>query len=138
MALTHRHSHTVRSNAGSVTSAAYTITGTAEANIELEDLAISTNRVQDFAADVSTIVSLAIEWNPSTGSSSASIFTNEASSGSPDDTLTILAGKPLVWDTQMLATTGVTCPLTVDVDGGLFITTTVAGDLYIYVLFNGS
>lgn len=138
MALTHRITSTVRTNAGTVTSASYTITGTAETNVELEDLAISTNRVQDFAADVSTIVSLAIEWSPATGSSSCMIYTNEASTGAPDDTLTILADKPLLWDTQVLATVGTACPLTVDIDGGLFITTTVAGDLNIYMLTNGS
>ena len=136
MALTHRVSTSVRTNAGTVTTSSYTITGTAETNIELEDLAISTNAAQDFAADVSTVVSLAIEWNPATGSSSATIKTN--SSSMPDDTLTVLANNPLIWNTTIEDTIGTACPLTVDVTTGLFITTTVAGDLYIYMLSSGS
>jgi hypothetical protein len=135
MSLKHRITTSVRSNAGTVTSAAYDITGTAETNLELEDHAIGTNTVQDFTADVSTIVSLAIQWTPSSGSSSCVIKTN--SSGSPADTLTVLAGKPLLWDTQILATVGTACPLTVDVTG-LFLTTTAIGDLNIYCLTNGS
>jgi hypothetical protein len=120
----HTVSKSVRTNAGTVGGTAYVLEGT--------------NAPQDFAADVSTIVSLAIEWSPSTGSSSCSIFTNEASTGTPDDTLTLLADKPLYWDTRILATEGTACPLTVDIDGGLFITTTVVGDLTIAVLFDGS
>jgi hypothetical protein len=83
-------------------------------------------------------VSLAIEWSPSSGSSSCSIFTNDVSGGTPDDTLVLLADKPLYWDTRILATEGTVCPLTVDIDAGLFITTTVVGDLTIAVLFSGS
>jgi hypothetical protein len=134
----HTVSKSVRTNAGTVGGTAYVLEGTHEDNVFLEDLAISTNRPQDFAADVSTIVSLAIEWSPSSGSSSCSIFTNEASTGAPDDNLTLLADKPLYWDTRILATEGTVCPLTVDIDGGLFITTTVVGDLTIAVLFDGS
>ena len=133
--LKHRVSTSVRTNAGTVTSTSYDIDGTAETNIELNDLAISTNAGQDFTADVSQCVSLAIVWSPSTGSSSATIKTN--SSGSPADTLTILADKPLIWNSRILATIGTACPLTVDVTS-LFITTTVIGDLFIYYLANGS
>jgi hypothetical protein len=82
--------------------------------------------VQDFTADVSTIVSFAALWSPASGSSTCVIKTN--SSGSPADTITLLAGKALLWDTQVLATIGTACPLTVDVTG-LFITTTAIGDL---------
>ena len=134
--LEHRVSTSVRTNAGTVSTAAYTITGTAETNIELNSLAIGTDTAQDFTADVSTCVSLCIDWSPASGSSSCTIKTN--SSGSPDDTLTILADKPLVWNTQILATLGTACPLTVDITTGLFITTTAIGDLKIYYLANGS
>ena len=136
MALTHRVTTSVRSNAGTVTSSAYTLTGTAETNVELESLAIGTDVAQDFTSDVSTIVSLAISWEPDTGSSSLTIKTNN--SGAPDDTLTILADNPLIWNTTIEDTIGTACPLTVDVTTGLFLTNSVAGDLSIYVLHNGS
>jgi hypothetical protein len=135
MALTHRVTTSVRSNAGTVTSSAYTLTGTAETNVELESLAIGTDVAQDFTSDVSTIVSLAISWEPDTGSSSLTMKTNN--SGAPDDTLTILADNPLIWNTTIEDTIGTACPLTVDVTG-LFLTNSVAGDLSIYVLHNGS
>jgi hypothetical protein len=135
MALEHRYTKSLRSNAGTVTSSTYTIEGTAESNIELEDHAIGTNTVQDFTADVSTIVSFAALWSPASGSSTCVIKTN--SSGSPADTITLLADKALLWDTQVLATIGTACPLTVDVTG-LFLTTTAIGDLTVYCLTNGS
>jgi hypothetical protein len=85
---------------------------------------------------VSTIVSLAMEWSPNTGSTTCTVKTN--SSGTPDDTITLLADKPLFWDTQILATEGTACPLTVDVTTGLFITTTAIGTLTIACLTSGS
>jgi hypothetical protein len=117
MALTHRTSTTVRSNAGSVTAYTGTYTGTHVA--------------QDCAADVSTIVSLAIS-----STTAATIKTN--SSGSPDDTLTLVANKPIIWNTDMLATLGVACPLTVDITTGLFITNAAETAIKIYMLFDGS
>ena len=131
MALTHRVSTTVRSNAGSVTSTSYTLTGTHEFNLELTDKSIATDTLQDMVADVSTIVSLAIMATTAT-----TIKTN--SSGTPDDTITLVANKPVVWNTDMLATLGVACPLTVDITTGLFITNAAEADLTIYILFNGS
>ncbi len=131
----HRITKSVRTNAGIIGGTAYEITGTAEQNIFLDDLAIGTDVAQDFACDVSTIVSLAMEWSPASGSSSCTIETN--SSSAADDTITLLADKPLYWDTQILAAEGTACPLTVDVTG-LFITTTAIGDLTISVLTNGS
>ena len=135
MSLTHRIATTVRTNAGTVTSASSTITGTAETNIELEDLAIGTNTAQDFTADVSQIVSLVMLWEPASGSTSCTLKTN--SSGSPADTLTLTANTPKIWNTTIQSTLGTACPLTVDVTS-LFITTTAIGDLSIYILSNGS
>ena len=132
----HTITKSVRTNAGTVGGTAYVITGTAESNVFLDDLAIGTNTAQDFTADVSTIVSLAMEWSPNTGSSSLTIKTN--SSGSPDDTITLQADKPLYWDTRILATEGTACPLTVDITTGLFLTNTAIGDLTIVCLFSGS
>ena len=132
----HTVTKSVRTNAGTVGGTAYVITGDAEANIFLEDHAIGTNTAQDFAADQSTIVSLAMEWSPASGSSTCVIKTN--SSGSPDDTITLQADKPLYWDTRILATEGTACPITADVTGGLFLTTTAIGDLTITCLFSGS
>lgn len=134
--ITHRITTSVRTNAGTVSGiSAYDITGTAETNVELNALAIGTNTAQDFTADVSQCTSLVILWTPASGSSSMTIKTN--SSGSPVDTLTILATKALIWNTQILATLGTVCPLTTDVTS-LFLTTTAIGDLKIYYLANGS
>jgi hypothetical protein len=130
MALTHRTSTTVRSNAGSVTAYTGTYTGTHEFNLE-DTFAIGTNVAQDCAADVSTIVSLAIS-----STTAATIKTN--SSGTPDDTLTLVANKPIIWNTDMLATLGVACPLTVDITTGLFITNAAETAIKIYMLFDGS
>jgi hypothetical protein len=130
MALTHRYSTTVRSNAGTVTTASYTVEGTHEYNLEIEDKAIGTDTAQDFTADVSTIVSMAI-----VSTTAMTLETN--SSSAPADTLTLVANKPLIWNTEILATTGATCPLTVDVTS-LFITNAAEGDLSIYILYNGS
>jgi hypothetical protein len=130
MALTHRVSTSVRSNAGTVTSTSYTVTGTHEYNLE-KTFAIGTDVAQDFEADVSTIVSLAIE-----STTAMTIETN--SSSAADDTIVLEANKPLIWNTTIEDTLGTVCPLTVDVTTGLFITNAAAGDLTIYVLFNGS
>jgi hypothetical protein len=130
MALEHRHSHTVRSNAGSVTAASYTITGTHEFNLELVDKAIGTDTAQDAVWDVSQIVSLAIEAD-----TAMTLETN--SSSSPANTISLTANTPLIWDTTILATTGAANPLTTDVTS-LFITNAAIGDLSIYILFNGS
>jgi hypothetical protein len=95
----HRVSKSVRTNAATVGGTAYDISGTAESNVMLEDHAIGTNTAQDFTCDVSTIVSLAMEWSPASGSSTCVIKTN--SSGSPADTITLQANKPLYWDTRI-------------------------------------
>lgn len=136
MSLSHRFTTSVRTNAGTISGISpYDVEGTAESNIELEDHAIGTNTAQDFTADVSTIVSLVMLWSPATGSSTATIKTN--SSSVPDDTITLVAGKPLIWNTTIEDTLGTTCPLTADVTG-LFLTTTAIGDLSIYCLTSGS
>ena len=132
MALTHRVSSTVRSNAGSVTSTSYTITGTHEFNLE-KAFAIGTDVAQDLEADQSTIVSLAMEWD---GVGSCTIETN--SSSAADDTIVLEDGKPLIWNTQIEETLGTVCPITVDITTGIFVTNAGAGDLSIYILFNGS
>jgi hypothetical protein len=134
MALTHRVTTSVRSNAGTVTSASYTISGSHEFNLE-KTFSIGTNVAQDLEADVSTIVSLAMEWDGA-GSETCVIKTN--SSGTPDNTITLTHGSPLIWNTEILATLGTACPLTVDVTTGIFVTNAAAGDLTVYILYNGS
>jgi hypothetical protein len=134
MALTHRVTTSVRSNAGTVTSASYTISGSHEFNLE-KTFSIGTNVAQDLEADVSTIVSLAMEWDGA-GSETCVIKTN--SSGTPDDTITLTHGSPLIWNTEIQDTLGTACPLTVDVTTGIFVTNAAAGDLTVYILYNGS
>ena len=134
MSLTHRHTVSVRTNAGTVSSADYTLTGDHEYNHE-KTYDIGTDVALDMAADVSTIVSLAIHWTATSGSGSCTLETN--SSSAADDTLTLLHDKPLLWDTQVETTTGATCPLTTDVTSA-FVTNAAAGTLKIYILMNGS
>lgn len=131
----HTVSKSVRTNAGTVGGTAYTIEGTAESNIFLDNLAIGTNTPQDLTVDVSQAVSIAMEWSPASGSSTCVLKTN--SSGSPADTITLQADKPLYWDTRIFSVEGKACPLTVDVTS-LFITTTAIGDLTICILTSGS
>jgi hypothetical protein len=134
MALTHRVTTSVRSNAGTVTSASYTISGTHEYNLE-KTFGIGTDVAQDLEADVSTIVSLAMEWDGAAGQTCL-IETN--SSSAPDDTITLTHGSPLIWNTEIQDTLGTACPLTVDVTTGIFVTNAAAGDLTVYILYNGS
>ena len=134
MALTHRVSTTVRTGAGSVSAVTGTFTGTAETNVE-ETLAIGTDTAVAFAADVSAIKSLAMVWEPASGSSTCLVETNSGSAA--DDSITLVANKPLIWNTDILATLGTVNPLTVDVTG-LFVTTTAAGDLSIYCLVDAT
>lgn len=134
MALTHRVTTSVRSNAGTVTSASYTITGTHEYNLE-KTFAIGTDVAQDLEADQSTIVSLAMEWDGAAGQTCV-VETN--SSSAPDDTITLTHGSPLIWNTEIEDTLGTACPITVDITTGIFVTNAAAGDLTIYILFDGS
>jgi len=128
--LEHRVSTTVRTNAGTVSAASYTLSGDHEFNYEATSLPIGTDVQVDLVADVSTIVSLVIE-----STTAMTLKTN--SSGAPVDTITLVANKPVVWNTQILATLGTACPLTVDVTS-LFVTNAAVGDLNIYILFNGA
>jgi hypothetical protein len=128
--LEHRVTKSVRTNAGTVSSNAYTITGDHEFNLEYEDLAIGTDVQFDMVLDVSTIVSLCIE-----STTAMTLETN--SSSAPSNTITLVANKALTWDTQVLATLGTACPLTVDVTT-LYVTNAAIGDLKIYVLLSGA
>jgi hypothetical protein len=129
--LTHRVSTTVRSNAGSVTSTSYTLTGDHEFNYEIEDKSVGTDTQIDMALDVSTIVSLAIE------SSVAMTIETNAVDATGGDTITLAANTPLIWNTTLESTLGVACPLTLDVTTA-YVTNAAIGDLSIYVLMNGA
>jgi hypothetical protein len=128
--LEHRVSTSVRTNAGTVSSASYTLTGDHEYNYEVEDLAAGTDVQVDMTADVSTIVSLCIE-----ATTAMTLETN--SSSSPANTIALVANKPVVWNTQIQSTLGTACPLSVDVTN-LYVTNAAVGDLKIYILFSGS
>lgn len=135
MALTHRVSTTVRSNAGSVSSVTGTFTGTAETNIE-ETLGVGTDTAVAFNVDQSAIKSIALVWEPTSGSTTCLVETNSGSAA--DDSLTLVANKPMIWNTDILATLGTACPITVDITTGIFVTTTAAGDLSIYCLVDAT
>lgn len=136
MAITHRITTSVRTNAGTVSAVTGTFTGTAEINVE-ETLGIGTDTAVGFnGVDVSAIKSLAMVWEPDSGSSTCLVETNSGSAA--DDSITLQADKPLIWNTDILATLGTVNPLTTDIATGIFVTTTAAGDLSIYCLVDAT
>jgi hypothetical protein len=128
--LEHRVSTSVRTNAGTVSTNAYTLTGDHEFNYEIEDKSIGTNTQIDCVLDVSTIVSLCFE-----ATTAMTLEFNDSTTGVP--TIALTANKAVVWNTQILATLGTVCPLTTDVTT-LFVTNAAIGDLKIYVLMDGA
>ena len=129
--LEHRVTTSVRTNAGTVSSNAYTITGDHEFNYEIEDKSIGTDTQVDCVLDVSTIKSLCIE------SSVAMTLETNANNAAGGQTISLLANKAMVWNTQIEATLGTTCPLTPDITS-LFVTNAAVGDLKIYILMDGN
>jgi hypothetical protein len=127
--LEHRVTTSVRSNAGTVSSNAYTLTGDHEFNLEVEDKAIGTDTQYDVVIDVSTIESLCIE------ASTAMTLETNANNAAGGQTLSLLANKAIVWNTQIEATLGTVCPLTPDITA-LYVTNAAIGDLKIYILMN--
>jgi hypothetical protein len=127
--LEHRVSTSVRTNAGTVSSNSYTLTGDHEFNYEIEDKSIGTDTQIDMVIDVSTIESLCIE------ASTAMTLETNATDHAGGQIISLLAGKALVWNTQIEATTGLACPLTPDITS-LFVTNAAVGDLKIYILMN--
>lgn len=128
--LEHRVSTSVRTNAGTVSSNSYTLTGDHEFNLEVEDKAVGTDTQYDMVIDVSTIQSLCIE-----STTAMTLETNN--SGTPADTISLTANKAVVWNTQIQSTLGTACPLTTDVTS-LFVTNAAIGDLKIYILMDGA
>lgn len=91
----------------------YTVEG--EQNVDVAVPASTTNKEVNIDLDVSELKTLMI-----TSDVAITIKTN--STGSPDDTLTVPADTPVMWG----ATTGITCPLTVDVTK-IYITNATLG-----------
>jgi hypothetical protein len=129
--LEHRVSTTVRSNAGTVSTQSYTLTGDHEYNYEIEDKSIGTDTQVDLVADVSTIVSLVM------ASTTAMTLETNAVDATGGNTITLTANTPVVWNTTIQSTLGTACPLTLDVTT-LYVTNAAIGDLSIYILFNGA
>lgn len=129
--LTHRVSTSVRTNAGTVSTEAYTLTGDHEYNYEIQDKTTGTDTQVDMVIDVSTIQSLVIS------TSVDMLLETNATNASGGNSLSLLAGKALVWNTQIEDTLGTACPLTADVTT-LYVTNATVGDLSIYILMNGN
>lgn len=121
MATTHRITYTW-SNGGTPLSVTVEKTGGLEANLEEAVPANQTNLLMNIAVDVSAAKVVVI-------SSDVALTLKTNSSGTPDDTISVLAGVPIVWH----STDGFTCPLTVDVTK-VYVTNTTAGTLKIYTL----
>ncbi len=129
--LEHRVSTSVRTNAGTVSSNAYTLTGDHEFNYEIEDKSAGTDTQVDCVLDVSTIQSLCIE------ATTAMTLETNAVDATGGNTITLVANKAVVWNTQIQSTLGTACPLTLDVTT-LYVTNAAIGDLKIYILMNGN
>jgi len=114
MSVTHRQALTV--TAGTAVSVDESFDCTGENNISESIGAGQTNKLVNFACDVSTLVSLFIKV-----SAACVIKTND--SGTPDDTFTFLEAGWIVWNNLMPAE--VACPLTADVTA-LYVTNTPA------------
>jgi hypothetical protein len=127
--LEHRVSTSVRTNAGTVSSNAYTLTGDHEYNYEIEDKSIGTDTQVDMVIDVSTIQSLCIE------STTAMTLETNAVDATGGNTITLVANQAVVWNTRILDTLGTACPLTLDVTT-LYVTNAAIGDLKIYILMD--
>jgi len=80
----------------------YTVEG--EQNVDVAVPAATTHKEVNIDLDVSELKTLMI-----LSTTDVTIKTN--STGSPDDTLTVVANTPVMWGDD----TGITCPLTVDV-----------------------
>lgn len=129
--LEHRVTTSVRTNAGTVSTNAYTLTGDHEWVYEIEDKSAGTDTQVDMTIDVSTIQSLCIE------ATTAMTLETNATDASGGDTITLVANKAVVWNTQIQSTLGTACPLTTDVTT-LYVTNAAVGDLKIYILMNGN
>ena len=129
--LEHRVTTSVRTNAGTVSSNAYTLTGDHEFNLEVEDKTVGTDTQYDMVIDVSTIESLCIE------ASTAMTLETNATDASGGDTISLTANQAVVWNTRIQSTLGTACPLTTDVTT-LYVTNAAVGDLKIYILMDGN
>ena len=127
--LEHRVTTSVRTNAGTVSSNAYTLTGDHEYNYEIEDKTVGTETQVDMVIDVSTIESLCIE------ATTAMTLETNATNAAGGDTITLTANQAVVWNTRIESTLGTACPLTTDVTT-LYVTNAAVGDLKIYILMN--
>lgn len=129
--LEHRVTTSVRTNAGTVSSNAYTLTGDHEWVYEIEDKSVDTDTQVDMVIDVSTIQSLCIE------ATTAMTLETNATDATGGNTISLTANQAVVWNTQIQSTLGTACPLTLDVTT-LYVTNAAIGDLKIYILMNGA
>jgi hypothetical protein len=127
--LEHRVTTSVRTNAGTVSTNAYVLTGDHEYNYEIEDKSVGTDTQVDMVIDVSTIQSLCIE------ATTAMTLETNATDATGGNTITLVANKAVVWNTQIQSTLGTACPLTQDVTT-LYVTNAAIGDLKIYILMD--
>lgn len=121
MAFTHRVAVTYTTDAGQISSTTNSYTGTGEINVA-ETLTTGSNTPVALAVDVSAVKSLLIVADK--------VCTIKTNSTSGDDVIVTKVNIPIFWNTDSLEA----CPLTVDVDGGLFVTTTSTTALKIRIL----
>jgi len=76
----------------SISSTTETVTASGEANISETIAANATNLQINLAIDVSALKSIFM-----LASTNMSIYTNDVSGGSPDHTINLIAGRPLIW-----------------------------------------
>jgi hypothetical protein len=104
MALTHKVGVVYSSDAGTITNTTDTYTGDGEANYDGSIATGVTNGEIDIALDVSAIKAMVMY-------STQALTVKTNSTSAPDNTISLAAGKQLVWTTDHLDA----CPLTADV-----------------------
>lgn len=112
------------SSGATVMSKTETVAGNAEADFD-QVVPIAANTHYAFNLTRSQLKTLAL-----LSDQNITIYTNDLSSGSPTDTIALVAGIPMCWtlgtDTLTAGLGLVKCPITADVTAGLYITNAAA------------
>jgi hypothetical protein len=123
MSFSHTHTRSFSNGASTITSSE-TFTADAEANLDLELAASSTNVQHNVAVDVSELESLFM-----LAEADATVYVNDASTGSPTATIALEGGRAYVWPngsaTNPLGATDVT---------SLYVTCSAGGDFQVRAL----
>ncbi len=129
---THVVTRGYRDSSGSTISSTESPTGNAESNLDIQIAASATNQHILFNITRSQLQSMCIEVDEI-----LHIFTNDLSTGSPTDTINLIAGQNTIWTlaTDLIAK----CPISADITAGIYVTnpsSTLAVNLKVRTLRN--